>query len=73
MFGRYSLQKTPAEVFGTKFSSPSLKDNTRFTYRHNDNEASRYVSVEEVIPETPFQFEDHFQTSEVTWKNIKRS
>ena len=36
------------------------------TYGHDDNQASRNVRVKEVVAQTAFQDEHHFQTGEIT-------
>jgi hypothetical protein len=49
-----------------RVSSSNHYQKSMATYGHDDDEAGRNVSVEEVVAETPFQDKHHLQTGEVT-------
>jgi hypothetical protein len=38
------------------------------TYRHDDDEARRNISVEQVVSKSPFQHKYYLQACEIPWK-----
>jgi len=38
------------------------------TYRHNDDKARGYVRVKQIVAESSFKHEDHFEAREIAWK-----
>lgn len=48
------------------FHKRSLSENYSQTYRHDDNQTGRNVSMKQVVSESTFQYEYYLEASEVT-------